>query len=250
MVFPMPYMFVDEQGGVYSPDRKVLVRGPQDCAHYTILDGTEELAKHAFHSCEKLVSVVMPDSVRTMRAGVFSHCTALETCVLSNSLTELAMSTFFACTSLKEVSLPPTIEELGAAAFHHCAALKQVEIPLSVKSIKAPAFSGCSCEILLVSDYYRVIGKALYADKFRRLMHCPTDATEFIVSETVCHIERNTFTFCEKLQQITILPTLLTVDGSAITACPQLKRILIPKGTMEHYRKQLWSNRELLVERE
>ena len=148
------------------------------------------------------------------------------------------------------MSLPPTIEELGAAAFHHCAALKQVEIPLSVKSIKAPAFSGCSCEILLVSDYYRVIGKALYADKFRRLMHCPTDATEFIVPETVCHIERNTFTFCEKLQQITILPTLLTVDGSAITACPQLKRILIPKGSMEHYRKQLWSNRELLVERE
>ena len=250
MVFPMPYMFVDEQGGVYSPDRKVLVRGPQDCEHYSILEGTEEIGEHAFHSCEKLVSVVMPDSVKTLGTGVFSHCTALETCVLSNSLTELAMSTFFACTSLKEVSLPPTIKELGAAAFHHCAALKQVKIPLSVERIKAPAFSGCSCEILLASDHYRMIGKALYEDKFRTLMHCPTDATEFVVPETVCYIERNTFTFCEKLQQITVLPEFANVGAAAITACPQLKRILIPKGSMEHYRKQLWFQRELLVERE
>ena len=54
-------VWVDENGGIYTADKKRLLRVP-DVKRYRVLEGCEETDEHAFDDCKVLESLYMPVS--------------------------------------------------------------------------------------------------------------------------------------------------------------------------------------------
>ena len=87
-----------------------------------------------FSSCESLVSVEIPNSVKSIGGGAFRECTSLTSVEIPNSVESIGSSAFENCESLVSVEIPNSVESIGSSAFENCESLVSVEIPNSVKN--------------------------------------------------------------------------------------------------------------------
>ena len=76
-----------------------------------------EIGEWAFAECEKITSVVLPDSVESVGKWAFSSCSGLEELHLGAGIKKIEKQAFTGCSSLRRVVLPSTIEELSPDAF-------------------------------------------------------------------------------------------------------------------------------------
>lgn len=87
---------------------------------YEIASTVTEICDSAFSDCSNLVSVKIPDGVKT-----------------------IGQLAFFKCTALKDASIPDGVEVIKSDAFSYCEALTYIFVPESVKTIGHHAFFGC-----------------------------------------------------------------------------------------------------------
>jgi hypothetical protein len=127
--------------------------------------------------CRKwAISVIIPNSVTSIREGAFDCCTNLtsvrveegnsrydsrnncnaiietesntlvaggKNTVIPNSVTSIGDDAFYR-KSLTSVTIPNSVKSIGNTAFYGCSGLTSVSIGNSVTSIGSYAFSGCS----------------------------------------------------------------------------------------------------------
>ena len=74
-----------------------------DLHSYTIQEGTRIIGAHAFSYCDKMESIVIP-----------------------NSVTSIGDSAFFECTSLKSITIPDSVTKIGCEAFCQCSAMDRL----------------------------------------------------------------------------------------------------------------------------
>lgn len=98
---------------------------------------------NAFKDCEKLRSVIIPNSVVRIGKEAFCNCKRLSHVMLPKSLTEIEEGVFMHSPSLVEIELPEGIQSIGKNAFAWCIKLKHIKFPASVKSIGYMAFDHC-----------------------------------------------------------------------------------------------------------
>lgn len=65
--------WIDEFGGVYTVDKKRLIRVP-NVIRYRIAEGCEETDEHAFDDCKALGSLYVPVSWKDQNAGDIFNC--------------------------------------------------------------------------------------------------------------------------------------------------------------------------------
>lgn len=170
----------DVNGCEYSKDWKTLLKG---CNRetYTVREGTINIAEKAFKGFDKLVSIFIPPSLKTIEAEAFRGCKALKTICnygyeTSNNLgsvKRIGYRAFAECSNLNKISLNG-IKELGACAFEcsniesidlsnnlqkledgtfcFCRNLRAIYLPMNLNYIGSGCFSGCTYLELLVSD--------------------------------------------------------------------------------------------------
>ncbi|MBQ9175974.1 MAG: leucine-rich repeat domain-containing protein, partial [Bacteroidaceae bacterium] len=78
-----------------------------------------------------LKSIIIPNTVTTIGAGVFEHSN-IESIVLPSSVTYLGNHAFLDCNSLEFVSLSENIQTINSTTFVHCDNLRTVIIPEGV----------------------------------------------------------------------------------------------------------------------
>ena len=89
-------------------------------------------------------SIIPTDgSVTSIGHSAFSYCDKLETIIIPESVTVIENQAFAECNGLTEVKMPESLTSIGEAAFMNCSALTEIAIPVSVKEIKTQAFYGC-----------------------------------------------------------------------------------------------------------
>ena len=98
----------------------------------------------AFFNCSSLVTVDMPDGVRTIGRRAFYNCTSLALTSLPSGVTSIDSSAFHACTHLTLTSLPSGITSIGPSAFSGCTALALTSLPSGITSIEQNTFGGCT----------------------------------------------------------------------------------------------------------
>jgi hypothetical protein len=98
---------------------------------------------NSFYRCEKLTSIVLPDSVTSIGNFAFTLCKALTSINLTDSLTEIGEAAFIQCYKLTSVVIPDSITSINPRVFQYCRALTSVVIPDSVTSIGYSAFFQC-----------------------------------------------------------------------------------------------------------
>ncbi len=110
-------------------------------------------------SSNNLTSVVVPDSVTSIKSNSFSGCKSLKSITLSKNISTIESNTFLNCTSLTDIVLPINITSIDNYAFYGCTSLTNIVLPNSVTKIGDYAFSGCkSLKSVTLSDNLTSIG--------------------------------------------------------------------------------------------
>ena len=96
----------------------------------------------AFHLCDGIAGVTIPDGVSSIGEGAFMGCTGLRRASLPNGLMSIGANAFTDCYELRGIALPRTLASIGELAFD-CAGLEGVYVPPSAADIGEDAFGGC-----------------------------------------------------------------------------------------------------------
>lgn len=93
---------------------------PSEFEHMSQTYTVVGIKENAFLGCNKLTSVMMP-----------------------NTITDIGYNAFYGCVVLDRVVLPDQLEHIRYGAFYNCIQLESIEIPASVKWIDHFVFDGC-----------------------------------------------------------------------------------------------------------
>ena len=131
-----------------------------------------------FHNCEKLSSVTLPASIKTLEAidndkvlfyncgftsfvvpegvvsidGLFKECKKLTSITFPSSLKKMKRTICIDCDELASLTIPSGVEEIGS--FRDCDKLKSVMLPSSLKKLGDRVFLDCSSlsELVIPED--------------------------------------------------------------------------------------------------
>ncbi len=153
------------------------------------------IADKAFSYCNKLLSIVFPDSIISMGEEVFYYCALLESVDIPYGITEIGNRTFYYCNSLKNIVIPESVKSISYNAFSDCWNLTSLIIPNSVTEIRTEAFSGCkSLTHITLSNNITGI-----CDKTFKNCH---SLLSIYIPENVTAISNEAFYNCEKIKNI------------------------------------------------
>lgn len=103
----------------------IVVDGSNCTGKVIIPDGVTEIGKEAFagreyyYEDESVVSVVLPDSVRIIRAGAFAYCRDLEDINFPEGLKIIESSAFYGCGNMSFIAvLPESLEEIHSLGYN------------------------------------------------------------------------------------------------------------------------------------
>lgn len=103
-----------------------------------------EIGEKAFFNCEKLTSIRLPASVKTIEIGAFMGCVNLTEVILPQEMDVLKENLFSGCTALSQISLSDSITAIEDGVFENCESLSSLNLPHELKSLGPRVFSGCT----------------------------------------------------------------------------------------------------------
>ena len=163
------------------------------------------IGRKAFFECEKLSSIVIPESVTKIGGQAFYGCKALKKVTIPNSVTSIGDSVFFNCSALTTVTLPNSVIDIGKYAFYYCSSLTTVIIPKSITRIDDAAFYMCkSLSDFTIPNSVTSIGNSAF---------CGCMGLTFVnIPDEVTQIGQNAFERCNNLKLVSI-PASVTYIG-------------------------------------
>ena len=222
----------------------VLIRWPYDKiptdGHVTVPDGVTTIGYAAFANIgeneyiyneyiynanynDKLISVKIPNSVKSINNSAFYKCTKLKIINIPNSVTSIGNYAFSVCRSLSSITIPNSVTSIGNYAFSWCSSLSSITIPNSVTSIGNGAFNRCkSLTSITIPNSVTSIG-------FQTFDEC-SSLTSITIPNSVTSIGFQTFDGCRSLSSITIPNSVTSIGNEAFYECSSLSSITIPNS--------------------
>ena len=106
-------------------------------------DGTSMISDELFWGCGNLISIEIPNSVKSIGFFAFSY-SGLSSIKIPNSTTSIGGSAFAGCDGLKSIAIPDGVTTIEQYTFAWCHSLMTVVIPKSIKYINEYSFDDCS----------------------------------------------------------------------------------------------------------
>ena len=126
------------------------------------------IGEHAFHDCDALDNVTIPQSVTSIGSFAFESCDGLHSLTINGAIKSMGKGAFYGCDQLRTLKLGANIETIGEGAFYRCWNLPNVTIPEKVKTIEPDTFADCS----LLEYIMLPAGLTTFQDELRS---CPAD---------------------------------------------------------------------------
>jgi len=107
---------------------KTLYNGGSEITVPAIVNGqpVTELSDGCFENCTEITTVILPDSLLSIRMNAFSGCTSLRGIYIPEGVIAISPRAFSNCTALEAISLPSTVEAIGTEAFEGCEKLSYI----------------------------------------------------------------------------------------------------------------------------
>lgn len=168
---------------------------------------------------DKLISVSLPDTIKTIGSFAFAYNTALESVNIPEGVENIPQECFCGSKSLKNISVPESVRKIGDSAFEECEALEGIELR-NVESIGNEAFYKCSkLKNIVYSDKLKEIGTSAF-------YLCDLSG-EFDLS-SVQHIGKKAFGFNQNIEKIVLNDNLTILEDSVFYNCRALVSINYP----------------------
>ena len=184
----------------------------------SIPDSVKSIGTIAFGSCTSLTTVTIPDSVTSIGDYAFCYCTSLTSITIPDSVTSISDYTFLDCTNLTSINIPDSITSIGDLAFYFCSSLTDINFPDSVTSIGMGAFASCtSLTSINIPDSITTIGSYAFAS-------C-TSLTSINIPDSVTSISEGAFSDCSALTNFTVSENITSIGKHAFQNCTALTKI-------------------------
>ena len=195
------------------------------CNNTIIPSNVESIADLAFHS-GRIVTVSIPNSVKSIGELSFAFCTDLTTVTIGNSVTSIGNHAFRGCSSLTSVTIPHNVSNLGWNAFSECTSLKSAFIENGLTAINADTFSDCyDLSSLSIGNSVTSIGNGAF--------RACNSLTSISIPNSVTNIEDHAFEGCGGLTSITLGNSITSIGAYAFSGCGSLTSIKIPKSVTD-----------------
>ncbi len=247
------YFIFNKQAYIVSADVKGDVTIPAKLGGYK----TVGIMSYAFKELANLKSVVIPEGIKQVGAGIFSN-SGVTQITIPSTLTQAEDNAFFYCKKLKKIivsennpafcsdengvlynkdkteliifpaknkletfNVPGGVAKICNNAFYSNTALKKVALSEGVKQIGDNAFQNCSAlsEITL-PDSLEKIGEYTFSS-CKKLK-------EIIIPDKVTKIPGNSFAYCFALEKVVLSAKTEKLCLKAFYGCIKLESIVIP----------------------
>lgn len=178
----------------------------------------------AFHTCNSLLTVSLPDTITTFNQTAFYQCYVLDMDHLPNSLTTLASNDIFnGCRELTLDSLPSGLTTYGTNSFTSCKKLALTSLPSGVTTL--PNYCFYNCEALALTSLPSGL-TSMGTNCFRNCYALPLTS----LPSGMTAIPDQAFNCCYELA-LTSLPSGITSIGTlAFQKCAKLALTSLPLG--------------------
>ena len=218
-------------------------RNCSDLISVTIPNSVKSIGSSAFYDCSGLTSVTIGNSITSIGNSAFSGCAKLTSITIPNSVTSIGNSAFYGCSGLTSVTIGNSITSIGNSAFSGCAKLTSIIIPNSVTSIGNSAFYDCSgLTSVTIPNSVTYIGGSAFekCDSIETLTY-NTNAigSEFCgksllkslnIGNSVTSIGKDAFSGCVGLTSVSITDSVINIGDNAFKGCTSLTSVTIPKS--------------------
>lgn len=173
-----------------------------------IPDGVKTIGHFAFEECASLINITIPNSVTFLGDGAFDNCANLTgNITIPYGVENIYWSTFIGCEKLTSVTLPDSVTYIGENAFFRCNSLTDINIPDSVKTIEKAAFYGCGFTSITIPDGITSIKELTF-------LHCRS-LTSVSIPNSVTNIEKEAFAGCSSLININVPDSVKIIGENA-----------------------------------
>ena len=180
------------------------------------------IGNESFRFCQKLISVIIPNSVTNIGENSFSDCNNLKSVIIPNSVTNIENYAFWQCNGLTSITIPNSVTNIGNGVFSGCNNLTSITIPNSVTSIGDMTFSGCSSlTSITIPNSVTYIG-------FETFKGC-ISLTSITIPNSVTSIINSAFSGCG-LTSITIPNSVTSIGDNVFSNCKNLTSVIIPNS--------------------
>ena len=261
------YKVSNDEVSIYSGWRSSAVPNPSGAITIPSTLGGKpvtSIGDYAFYKCDRITSVMIPNSVTSIGGAAFQDCSGLTSVTIPNSVTNIGVGAFHSCENLTNVTIPNSVTSIKGSAFHSCENLTNVTIPNSVTSIGDSAFYSCkNLTSVTIPDSVTNIGACAFLDcnklsavyitniaAWCRINFggswSPSESnplayahnlylngvlvTDVTIPDDVTRIERGTFCGCTSLTSVTIPESVTSIGSSAFYRCENLTSVAISSG--------------------
>ncbi len=210
--------FTVKDGVLFSEDMKTLIAYPNGRTAgngvYTVPDGVQVIAPHAFDSAWMLTEVKLPDTVSEI--GNYAFCqSGIEKMTIPDKVKAIGDGTFRYCSSLEKIDLGK-IEKIGELAFRQCSEIT-LELPETLTEIDPLAFADSDVK-LKADGNYKIIDGVLYTADGKTLVCYPKqlEAENYTIPDGVETISEMAFASNGNIKSVNIPESLVSIGNKGI----------------------------------
>jgi hypothetical protein len=149
-----------------------------------------------------------------------------EVVVVPRPVARLKNGVFWNTETLVDVSLPEGLLSMGGDTFYNCVRLARLTIPSTVEVIGDNPFANCpALDMENRSPRFKLENGLLLNHEGTRLVYCAIkgDDTEVVVPHGVYSIGKHAFYNCQRLEKITLAPTVRIIENNPFSNLPRLR---------------------------
>ena len=179
-------------------------------------------AKHIYINGEELTDLVIPSTIKTIRAGAFYNCSSLRSVSIPSSVTSIEEYAFYGCSGLTSLSIPSSVVKIDGGAID-----KDLEkfLPL-INGIRYAGSCAYSVEDKTKSTYTLRSGTKWLTPML--FANCE-NLTSFNIPSSVTCIGEGVFQNCTNLTSVTIPEGVTAIEGGAF-AWTGLTSVVLPRS--------------------
>ena len=195
----------------------------------------KEIAYSAFHNCDSLTSVVIPNSVTSIGYRAFSYCDSLTSVVIPDSVTSIGDFAFGWCYKLIEVINHSTLDIQAGTSDYGAIGYYAKEVHKGESKIVNQngylfypyqganylfGYTGNETDLILPENYkgetYEIYQWAFYS--------CDS-LTSVVIPDSVTNIGDRAFYVCDSLTSVVIPDSVTRIGEKAFADCTGLENI-------------------------
>ena len=173
---------------------------PSSITYHGLVYNVTSIGANAFCECRDLISVELPNGIKTINQLAFYGCTNLRDINIPMGVINISTGAFCGCENLGQVCLPSSLRGIGKHAFSGCKKLSSMSIPEGVINIESCAFKDCE------------------------------SLTSIDIPSSAMYIGDYAFAGCSSLRTVIIPSNIKSIGNYAFSSCSALDVIYGPLG--------------------